>query len=64
MTAMRKMHPSRAGRARQAELRELAAMMRERVGLAPAPVPVPLHRMAQRRNRGGNDETAPTGERP
>ena len=40
---------SRAERARQAELRELAALMRERVGLAPAPVPVPLHKMGAAR---------------
>lgn len=33
----------------QAELRELAAMMRERAGLAPAPVPVPLHKMGAAR---------------
>ena len=36
---------SRAERARQAELRELAALMRERVGLAPLPIPTPLHKM-------------------
>ena len=47
-------------RARQAELRELAALMLERVGLAPMPVPVPLHKMG---SRDDNDETAPTGER-
>ena len=38
---------TRAERVRLAELRELARMMRERVGLAPAPVPVPLHEMGQ-----------------
>jgi len=43
----RKMHP--AERRRQAELRELDRLMRERVGLAPAPVPVPLHKMGQQR---------------
>lgn len=37
---------SRAERARQAELRELAALMRERGGLAPLPPPTPLHKMA------------------
>lgn len=30
---------------RQAELRQLAGLMRERAGLAPAPVPPPLHKM-------------------
>lgn len=42
-----KMHP--AERRRRAELRELARLMRERASLAPAPVPVPLHRMGARR---------------
>ena len=37
---------SRAERARQAELRELAAMMRERGALAALPPPTPLHKMA------------------
>lgn len=37
---------SRAERARQAELRELAALMRERGGLAALPPPRPLHKMA------------------
>lgn len=61
MTA-RKMHP--AERRRQAELRELAALMRERVSLAPAPVPPPLHRMGQRRQRDhDNDDTATAGQR-
>jgi len=31
---------------RQAELAELARLMRERGGLAPLPPPVPLHKMA------------------
>lgn len=34
---------------RQAELRQLAALMRERAALAPAPVPVPLHKMGAAR---------------
>ena len=53
--------------ARLAELRQLAGLMRERVGLAPAPVPTPLHRMGQRRQRDNDsdsDDTATTGERP
>jgi hypothetical protein len=47
MTAPRgQRHP----RDREARRRaELARLMRERVGLAPAPVPVPLHKMAQQR---------------
>ena len=66
-------NPKRRGRSvinqararRQAELRELDRLMRERVGLAPAPVPEPLHRMGQRRQRDSDsDDTATTGERP
>ena len=49
---------------RLAELRDLDRTMRQRAALPPASVPTPLHRMAQRRNRVANDETAPTGERP
>jgi hypothetical protein len=62
----RKMHPSRAERARRAELRELAALMRERVGLAPAPMPMPLHRMGQRRRQEGDSDrdSAPEMQRP
>jgi hypothetical protein len=45
-----KMHP--AERRRQAELRELARMMAERAGVAPAPVPVPLHKMGAARAEG------------
>lgn len=44
-------------RQRRPELAELARMMRERVGLAPAPVPVPLHKMGQ---RDDNDTTERT----
>ncbi len=36
---------------RLAEWRDLDSAMRERVSLAPAPVPVPLHRMGQQRAR-------------
>jgi hypothetical protein len=52
---------SRAERRRQAELRELARMMRERTGLAPAPVPVPLHKMGQRDDNDGDtaERTSP-----
>ena len=35
--------------ARLAELREVDALVREHAGLAPAPVPVPLHKMATTR---------------
>ena len=38
---------------RLAEQREVAGLMRERVGLAPMPVPVPLHKMAQPATRDG-----------
>ena len=46
---------------RLAELRDLDGVMRERVGLAPTPVPPPLHRMGQRRQRDdrGSDTTPP-----
>ena len=46
---------------RLAELRGLDKLVRERAGVAPAPVPPPLHRMGQ---RDDSDETATTGERP
>lgn len=36
---------------RLAEWREVDQLVRQRAGLAPAPVPVPLHRMGQRRQR-------------
>ena len=52
---------SRAERARQDELRQLARLMRERVGLAAVPPARPLHKM-------GNTTTADTattgGQRP
>ena len=46
---------------RLAEWRDLDGAMRERVGLAPTPVPPPLHRMGQRRQRDdrGSDTTPP-----
>ena len=46
---------------RLAEWRDLDALVRERVGLAPTPVPPPLHRMGQRRQRDdrGSDTTPP-----
>lgn len=43
------MHPERTRR-REAELVSLGKLMRERVGLPPSPVPVPLHRMAVARS--------------
>lgn len=48
VTVTRKMHPAHKN-LRDTGLRELNRLMRERAGLAPAPVPVPLHRMAARR---------------
>jgi hypothetical protein len=55
MTARRKMHPAPRDRP---GLRELDRLMRERVSLAPAPVPTPLHKMAAAR------QAATGGKRP
>jgi hypothetical protein len=49
---------------RLAELRDLDGVMRERVGLAPTPIPTPLHRMGQqRRQRDSDNDNATTGQR-
>lgn len=54
-------------RAHLAELRELAALMRERVGLAPLPIPTPLHKMGQRASADdggtGAAQTMPPSQR-
>ena len=47
---------------RQAELRELARLMRERGALAALPPPTPLHRMGQQRAKQATTTT--TGDRP
>lgn len=63
MTARRKMHPAtkrdRYDR-RRPDLEALGRLMAERAGMPPAPVPVPLHRMAAARRAA----TTTTGERP
>lgn len=61
VTVTRKMHPAHKN-LRDTGLRELDRLMRERAGLAPAPVPVPLHKMGQQRAKRAATTTG--GQRP